>query len=173
MTAPQGYIASGAAYTSRYDALVAHVMSKSKCVDDALIWSSDIAEAFHQATEWLDICVRNGKDRVEFTGFTVTPTEVRPADKFTAAIRDFPTPPSITDVRARFGLVNQVSYSFAMTAAMLPFRELLKPSTPFEWTDKLSDALTTLPFQDGLHPGHTQPDQRCPVSPSIRAEITG
>ena len=25
---------------------------------------------------------------------------------------------------------------------MLPFRELLKPSTPFEWTDKLSDALT-------------------------------
>ena len=29
-----------------------------------------------------------------------------------------------------------------MTAAMLPFRELLKPSTPFEWTDKLSDAFT-------------------------------
>ena len=153
MTAPQGYIASGDAYTSRYDALVAHVMSKTKCVDDALIWSSDIAEAFHQATEWLDICARNGitlnpakfrfaKDRVEFAGFTVTPTEVRPADKFTAAIRDFPTPTSITDVRAWFGLVNQVSYSFAMTAAMLPFRELLKPSTPFEWTDKLSDAIT-------------------------------
>ena len=99
ITAPQSYIASGDAYTSRYDALVAHVMSKTKCVDDALIWSSDITEAFHQATEWLDICARNGitlnpakfrfaKDRVEFAGFTVTPTEVRPADKFTAAIRD-------------------------------------------------------------------------------------
>ena len=109
--------------------------------------------AFHQATEWLDICARNGitlnpakfrfaKDKVEFAGFTVTPTEVRPADKFMAAIRDFPTPANTTDVRAWFGLVNQVSYSFAMTAAMLPFRELLKPSTPFEWTDKLSDALT-------------------------------
>ena len=59
-----------------------------------------------------------------------------------AAIRDFPTPANTTDVRAWFGLVNQVSYSFAMTAAMLPFRELLKPSTPFEWTDELSDALT-------------------------------
>ena len=153
LTAPQGYIASGDAYTSRYDALVAHVTSKTKCVDDALLWSPDIAEAFHQATEWLDICAWNGitlnpakfrfaKNRVEFAGFTVTPTEVRPADKFTAAIRDFPTPTSLTDVRAWFGLVNQVSYSFAMTAAMLPFRELLKPSTPFKWTDKLSDALT-------------------------------
>ena len=60
--------------------------------------------------------------RQGFAGFTLTPTEVRPADKFMAAIRD----------------------SFAMTAAMLPFRELLKPSTPFEWTDKLSDTLTAL-----------------------------
>ncbi len=60
MTAPQCYIASGDAYTSRYDALVAHVTSKTKCVDDALIWSPNITEAFHQATEWLDICARNG-----------------------------------------------------------------------------------------------------------------
>ena len=154
LTAPQGYIASGDAYTSRYDALVAHIGAKTKCVDDALIWSSGIEEAFHQATEWLDICGGNGitlnptkfrfaKDQVEFAGFTVTLNEVRPADKFTAAIKGFPTPSNITDVRAWFGLVNQVSYSFAMTAAMLPFRELLKPTTPFEWSDKLSDALLT------------------------------
>ena len=150
-TAPQGYIASGDAYTARYDALVANVRSKTKCIDDTLLWSDDITEAFHQATEWLHICAVNGitlnpkkfhfaEDTVEFAGFTVTPSEVRPADKFLESITEFPTPTSITDIRAWFGLVNQVSYAFAMTSAMLPFRALLKPSTPFVWSDELAEA---------------------------------
>ena len=49
----------------------------------------------------------------------------------------------VTDIRAWFGLVNQISYTFAMTATMLPFRDLLKPSTPFQWSDQLSEALAT------------------------------
>ena len=151
-TAPQGYTASGDAYTSRYDALVSTIQSKTKCVDDALLWSTSIEQAFHQAVEWLDTCAANGitlsppkfkfaMDTVEFAGFTVTPNEVRPSDKFTAAIRQFPTPRNITDVRAWFGLVNQVSYTFAMTKTMLPFRDLLRPTTPFRWTDELSKAM--------------------------------
>ena len=150
-TAPQGYIASGDAYTAWYDSLVAHIGSKTKCIDDALLWSETIEEAFHQAVEWLQICATNGitlnprkfhfaEDKVEFAGFTVTPTELRPADKFTAAVRKFPTPKGITDIRAWFGLVNQISYAFSMTAAMSPFRHLLRPSTPFLWTDQLAEA---------------------------------
>ena len=152
MTAPQGYIASGDAYTSRYDALVAHIDQKTKCVDDVLLWSDTLEEAFHQTTEWLDLCGRNGitlnptkfrfaQSTVDFAGFVISPTEVRPADHFTNAIREFPTPKNLTDVRALFGLVNQVAYSFSMTEAMLPFRDLLKPSTPFQWTDSLSASL--------------------------------
>ena len=53
------------------------------------------------------------------------------------------TPTSITDIRAWFCLVNQISYTFAMTATMLPFRDLLKPSTPFQWSDQLIEALAT------------------------------
>ena len=48
------------AYTSRYDALVAHIDQKTKCVDDVLLWSDTLEEAFHQTTEWLDLCGRNG-----------------------------------------------------------------------------------------------------------------
>ena len=33
-TAPQGYIASGDGYTSRYDEIVSHVPHKTKCIDD-------------------------------------------------------------------------------------------------------------------------------------------
>ena len=48
-----------------------------------------------------------------------------------------PTPSSITDVRSWFGLVNQVSYAFATADHMLPFRQLLKPETPFRWDEEL------------------------------------
>jgi len=54
-TAPQGYIASKNAYTSRYYEIIAHVLNKMKCIDYALIWLSCIAESFLQAQEWLDI----------------------------------------------------------------------------------------------------------------------
>ena len=50
----------------------------------------------------------------------------------------FPTPKNIADIRSWFGLVNQVAYAFSMTARMLPFRDLLKPSTPFRWDDSLN-----------------------------------
>ena len=141
-SAPQGYIASGDAYTARYDALVAHIPRKTKCIDDVLLWSAHIEAAFHQVTEWLDMCAKNGitlnprkfrfaKDEVEFSGFDITLTDVKPSQKYLDAI-----PLGITDVRAWFSLLNQVAYAFSMAPVMLPFRDLLKPS--FTWTDHSS-----------------------------------
>ena len=143
-SAPQGYIASGDAYTARYDAIVSHIGRKTQCIDDALLWSESIEEAYHQATEWLHTCALNGitlnprkfrfaQDEVDFAGFTITPSEVRPSQKYLEAITGFPTPKNITDVRAWFGLVNQVAYAFSMAPTMQPFRDLLKPTNPFLW----------------------------------------
>ena len=56
---------------------------------------------------------------------------VRSCMKILQAIMAFPTPKNVTDIRSWFGLVNQVAYAFSMTERMLPFRDLLKPSTPF------------------------------------------
>ena len=58
--------------------------------------------------------------------------------KYLQAILDFPTPRNITDVRSWFGLVNQVFYAFSMAEKMLPFRQLLKPETPFCWDEHLN-----------------------------------
>ena len=148
-TAPQGYIASGDGYSRRYDEIVSSIPNKTKCIDDTLLWSENLLQSFHQATHWLDICGRHGitlnpdkfrfgKDTVEFAGFEITANSVRPCRKYLQAIEDFPTPKNITDIRSWFGLVNQVSYAFSMTDKMLPFRELLKPSTPFHWDDQLN-----------------------------------
>ena len=60
--------------------MIAHRTNRTKCIDDALLWSDNITEAFHQATEWLDLCATNGItlnpskfrfacNEVEFAGF--------------------------------------------------------------------------------------------------------
>ena len=150
-TAPQGYIASGDGYTRRFDEIVSDIPKKTKCVDDALLWGDNIEESFFQACHWLETCGNNGitlnpekfvfaQDCVEFAGFQITPNSVRPCQKYLKAIVDFPTPKNITDVRSWFGLINQVSYTFSMTDRMLPFRELLKPGTPFRWDHLLEEA---------------------------------
>ena len=74
---------------------------------------------------------------VEFAGFEVTRDSVRHSQKYLTAIRSFPTPYDITDIRSWFGLVNQVAYTFSMTERMSPFRSLLRPGTPFQWDDTL------------------------------------
>ena len=149
--APQGYIASGDGYSRRYDEIVADFPCKTKCIDDTLLWADSMEESFFQACKWLDICGKNGitlnpekfvfcQPEVEFAGFNISLNNVRPCDKFLHAIRDFPTPRNLTDVRSWFGLVNQVSYAFSMAERMLPFRQLLKPNKPFEWNNNLDVA---------------------------------
>ena len=149
-TAPQGYIASGDGYSRRFDELVSHVTDKTKCIDDTLLWSPDIERSFFQAVDWLDLCGRHGiilnpdkftfgADTVEFAGFEITPNSVRPSKRYLDAIRHFPKPTNITDIRSWFGLVNQVSYAFSATECMLPFRELLKPGSTFYWDDTLNN----------------------------------
>ena len=121
----------------------------TKCIDDTLLWSDTLQDSFYQAVEWLDICGRHGItlnpdkfkfgcDTVEFAGFEITQNSVRPCKQYLDAIKHFPTPTNITDMRSWFGLVNQISYAFASTNRMLPFRQLLQPSTPFKWTDDLN-----------------------------------
>lgn len=149
-TLPQGYITSGDGYSRRFDAIVSDFPDKIKVTDDSLLWATDIEKCFFHTCEWLDTCGKNGiiqnpskfkfaHDVVEFAGFEVTPTNVRPAPSLMRAIADFPVPQNITDIRSWFGLVNQVAYTFSMTDKMLPLRELLKPQSSFQWSDELDE----------------------------------
>ena len=146
--APQGYAFTGDAYTKRFDAIVAHIPRKVQCIDDSCLWDSDMETAFFHAVDWFDACARNGvtvnpekfvfaSETVEFAGFEITPTTVRPCKKSLEAILSFPTPQNITDMRSWFGLLNQVAYAFSVAEHMQPFRHLLKPGTLFQWTPEL------------------------------------
>ncbi|CAB4012087.1 Hypothetical predicted protein [Paramuricea clavata] len=124
------------------------IPDKTKCIDDTLLWADNLTTNFFQAVNWLDICGRNGitlnpdkftfgEDTVEFAGFQITMDTVRPRHRYIDVIRHFPTPTNNTDVRSWFGMINEVSYTFAATERLLQFRQLLKPGTPFKWNSAL------------------------------------
>ena len=147
-SAVQGFLASGDAYTRKFDEIIAHIQNKTKCVDDTLLWEEDLEKSFFQACNFLTLCGDNGitlnptkfqfaESTIEFAGFTITPTSVQPSKKYLEAIIDFPTPKDITGVRSWFGLVNQSAYAFSMTEKMAPFRESLKPGNKFHWDTKM------------------------------------
>ena len=148
---PQGYVASGDAYTSRYDIIVENVKNLAKIIDDSILWSETTEESFWQMANYLELCGTNGiilnkekfqfaKDVVEFAGFTITRDSIAPTPTFLRSIETFPTPRNISDVRSWFGLINQAAYAFSRTDIMKPFRLLLKKNTKFEWSDDLETA---------------------------------
>jgi hypothetical protein len=147
---PQGFVASGDAYTRRYDELIAHFPRKVKCIDDVLLWDKDIETSFYRTWDYLTFCAENGivvskrkfsfcKDEVEFAGLKIGITGIAPSNKIMKAISDFPSPTNITDARSWFGLVNQVAWAHADSSAMLPFRDLIKPKTTFYWSETLEN----------------------------------
>ena len=146
--APQGYLATGDAYTHRYDNVVKGIKHISKCVDDVCLWGDSLEEAFLRTCQYLTHSNNNGiifnpekfmlgKEEIEFVGFQLTKDGIKPTEETLQAIREFPAPTDITGVRSFFGLVQQVSYAFSLTAVMAPFRDLLKSKATFYWDEAL------------------------------------
>ena len=139
LRAPQGFSGSGDIYTRRYDDIISDVPRKGKIVDDTLLYDSTITEAFHHTFDYLKLCAENGitlnpkkfrfcRREVEFCGYLVGWEGFRPCDEMISAIKNFPMPdePTITDIRAWFGVVNQLAPFIANAEIMSPFRDLLK-----------------------------------------------
>ena len=56
---PQGYLASGDAYTRRYDEIISDVPRKVKIGDDTLLWDSNIEESFYYIFDYLALGYTN------------------------------------------------------------------------------------------------------------------
>ena len=56
----QGFLASGDAYTRRFDEIIAHMKDKTKLIDDTLMWADSIEKSFFQVCEFLTLCGENG-----------------------------------------------------------------------------------------------------------------
>ena len=148
--APQGYLASGDGYTQRSAEIAKNILNKRTIIDDTFIWSDNLEDNFNQVCQLLEVCSKAGlvsnsdkfqfgKETVEFAGLEITSYGVKPSRKFLDSITAFPRPENISDMRSFFGMINQVSYAFAMSKAVEPFRHLLRPDSQFIWSPTLQE----------------------------------
>jgi hypothetical protein len=82
---PQGFVATGDAYTRRYDEIIDGVERKVKIVDDTLLYDESIEQAFYHMWDYLTLCANNGvvvnakkfkfcQDTIDFARLTINPT---------------------------------------------------------------------------------------------------
>ena len=127
------------------------MVRKERVVDDVLHYDTDLRDHWWRTIEYLILVGKNGvilnpdklrfaRRTVDFAGFRVTDTTIEPLPKYLDAIRDFPTPTSVTDIRSWFGLVNQVANYAQLRDLMAPFRPFRSPKCTFYWNDELESA---------------------------------
>ena len=104
----QGHLVSGDGYNERLDAITSAFKDHVRCVDDTVIWATDVPTYFLQVSRFLDICARNGiilnmhkfqfcEDTVLFAGLHVSNSSVMPSMKLLESIRNFPVPTCCAD----------------------------------------------------------------------------
>lgn len=70
-----------------------------------------------------------GQEIATFAGFEITMGGYRPLEKLLDAVKQFPIPENLTDVRSCLGLINHATGLCIRTKAIAPFRELFQNNT--------------------------------------------
>ncbi|XP_069994141.1 uncharacterized protein [Penaeus vannamei] len=131
---PMGFAATGDAYCLRGDMALQGITNCIKVVDDILLFDSDLPTHLRRVFQMLSRCRAHGitlnKDKfmvaatnVSFCGYNISPEGIAADPEKVAAIRDYPTPSNITDLRSFMGLVNQLAdFSPEIAATAQPLR---------------------------------------------------
>lgn len=143
---PMGFSATGDAYCLRGDMALQGVEHCVKVVDDILLYDDDFPTHLQRVHQMLSRCRTHGitlnKDkfvvadsRVSFCGYNLSAEGISADEDRVIAIRDFPKPANLTDLRSFMGLVNQLSeFTPDIAAAAQPLRPLMSPKRTFTWT---------------------------------------
>ena len=102
-------------------------------------------------------------DTVEYLGHICTPDGIRPDPKKIRAIKEYPVPKTVRDIRAFIGLSGYYRRHVPHFAELTkPLTSLTKKEVPFKWTnehqkvfEKLKQILSTEPLL--IYPDFTQP----------------
>ena len=149
--APQGYVSSGDGYARRYDKIIEKFERKTKITDDTAFWDSELEDHWWRMIEYLELVGNYGiilnpdklqfcQRKIDFAGFRISTDKIEPLPKYLDAIRSFPTPTKLQDIRSWFGLINQVAHYNQLSGLMAPFRPLLSSKASFYWTPELQEA---------------------------------
>ena len=164
MRAPYGICSISEHYNRRMDEALAGMKDFRKIVDDVVIFDQNEQEHVEHVRQILQCCQEKNislnrekfrflQSEVPFAGFKLTPEGYSINSDITAAISNFPTPDSRTDLRSFFRLTNQLASSTSQISKILaPLRPLPSTRNDFVWTEvhesafqNAKKALTTAP----------------------------
>ena len=173
LRAPQGLISSGDGYSARYGEILADLERIQRIIDDTILHDKSVKESFYHTFDFLNTCLANGvtlnpkkflfcRRKLDFAGYTLDWDSFYPSSDTVDAIAKFPmpNPPTVTDIKAWFGLVNQTTPFYASSKVMEPFRDLQKSpqdnTKTVYWDDNLqrlfeeSRSIISCEIQKGL-----------------------
>ena len=89
--------------------IVMDVKNMRRVIDDTLLYADTIEKAFHQVAAYLTLVGKNGivlnpdkfqfaLDVVDWAGVWISEDKVEPLPDHVQALRDFPTPKTLTDI---------------------------------------------------------------------------
>ncbi len=145
LRATMGLTSAGDEYNRRTDASLADIPRMEKIVDDIILYDNSWAEHLAHVKEFLTRCRSAGitlnpnkfclgERQVSFAGYLVGADGIRADPDKLKAVRHFPKPTNITDLRSFLGLCEQLAgFCSDVAAAMGPLRPLLKASAEFIW----------------------------------------
>jgi hypothetical protein len=134
-----------------------------KIVDDILCWGSTVQELMTKLVTILMRCKAIGitlsikkfkiSKEVAFAGYVVKQGAIRPSPERAIALKQFPQPENIHELRSFFGLAQQLAgFIPDLSHASEPLRHLLKKNK-WMWSPDLQDAFDA----DKLLSGQVQP----------------
>ena len=145
LRAPMGLSSTGDEYCRRHNQAISEHLNMQKVMDDVLLYDEDITEHYNNVKSFLDCCRTNsitlnpkkfcfGEKTVDFVGYKINEEGVSVDDNKIEAIRSYPTPRNVTDLKSFMGLINQLSnFSSSISRLSEPLRSLLKRNSTFLW----------------------------------------
>ena len=150
---PMGLNASSDEFCRRTDDVLSGIPGTLKLVDDILIFAPTMADLRDRIEQVITKCsaanIILSKEKFEigskvtFAGFVISCDGITPDPKKTAAIKNFPTPKNVSDVRSFLGLANQLAiFEPDLASISYPLRVLLSKDTVFQWLPDHDDAFS-------------------------------
>ena len=168
LRAPMGLNPSSDHFCERSDAVFNSIENLLKIVDDGLIQASSRHDLLIKFKQVLECCRKNSltlsKSKLQFgqsvvfAGYEISKDGIKPLPQRTDAIKNFPVPTNISELRGFLGLVNQLGcFVPDLAHVTTPLRGLLKKNVAYLWLtehqqafDKTKDILlsdlVTRPF---------------------------
>jgi hypothetical protein len=140
---PMGICHAGDDYGRRFHDIFGHLRNTVRCMEDLIIYST----TYEEHVELVRAVLKTASDHnvgfnhakttfVEptgkFAGYIVSEESFHLSPDLTRAIREFPQPRNVTDLRSFYGLCQQVGNFSSIATALATLFPLLKKN--FEWS---------------------------------------